>query len=252
MRTELLLQVPGKREQVGAHNPDRQVYGMYLGYGGTPYGPADTGKTESVKALGACLSRQVLVFNCNEGFDFQAMDRIFISTCSVWCVGVFRRVQPALGKQMSAISQSVQLIHLRSRPTQDYLLAWPGDHCEPQCGYLHYRELQLRTGYGGRQKLPVNLKPAIQACGDEHTQQRAGRRGNDVCRGFQELPNEERIQFGTNANLIFETDNLRFASPATISRLSAIFLSEEDVDVKPMIASSIAQQPPECQGSLAT
>ena len=45
---------------------------------------------------------------------------------------------------------------------------------------------------------------------------------------------------------------MRFASPATMSRLSVIFLSEEDVDVKPVIASWIAQQPPECQGSLAT
>ena len=66
------------------------------------------------------------------------------------------------------------------------------------------------------------------------------------------MPNGERIQFGTNVNFIFETDNLRFASPATISRLNVIFLSEEDVDVKPMIASWIAQQHPECQGSLAT
>ena len=33
---------------------------------------------------------------------------------------------------------------------------------------------------------------------------------------------------------------------ATISHLSVIFLSEEDVDVKPMIASWIAQQLPEC------
>ena len=66
------------------------------------------------------------------------------------------------------------------------------------------------------------------------------------------MPNGERIQFGTNVNFIFETDNLRFASPATISRLSVIFLLEEDVDVKPMIASWIAQQPPECQSSLAT
>lgn len=40
--------------------------GMYLGLGGNPYGPAGTGKTESVKALGYLLGRQVLVFNCDE------------------------------------------------------------------------------------------------------------------------------------------------------------------------------------------
>ena len=40
--------------------------GMHLGYGGNPYGPAGTGKTESVKALGQYLGRQVLVFNCDE------------------------------------------------------------------------------------------------------------------------------------------------------------------------------------------
>ena len=66
------------------------------------------------------------------------------------------------------------------------------------------------------------------------------------------MPNGERIQFGANVNLIFEADNLRFASPATISRLSVIFLLEEDVDIKPMIASWSAQQPPKCQGSMAT
>lgn len=39
---------------------------MHLGMGGNPYGPAGTGKTESVKALGCLLGRQVLVFNCDE------------------------------------------------------------------------------------------------------------------------------------------------------------------------------------------
>ncbi len=43
---------------------------------GNPYGPAGTGKTESVKALGAALGRQVLVFNCDEGIDFQSMVRV--------------------------------------------------------------------------------------------------------------------------------------------------------------------------------
>ena len=40
--------------------------GMLLGLGGNPYGPAGTGKTESVKALGNLFGRQVLVFNCDE------------------------------------------------------------------------------------------------------------------------------------------------------------------------------------------
>ena len=40
---------------------------MRVGLGGNPYGPAGTGKTESVKALGGLFGRQVLVFNCDEG-----------------------------------------------------------------------------------------------------------------------------------------------------------------------------------------
>lgn len=42
--------------------------------GGSPFGPAGTGKTESVKALGNQLGRFVLVFNCDETFDFQVRD----------------------------------------------------------------------------------------------------------------------------------------------------------------------------------
>lgn len=37
-------------------------------------GPAGTGKTESVKALGHQLGRFVLVFNCDETFDFQVLN----------------------------------------------------------------------------------------------------------------------------------------------------------------------------------
>lgn len=42
------------------------AHGMFMGLGGNPYGPAGTGKTESVKALGGLFGRQVLVFNCDE------------------------------------------------------------------------------------------------------------------------------------------------------------------------------------------
>lgn len=43
--------------------------GMRMGFGGNPYGPAGTGKTESVKALASCFGRQVLVFNCDEALE---------------------------------------------------------------------------------------------------------------------------------------------------------------------------------------
>ena len=46
------------------------------------------------------------------------------------------------------------------------------------------------------------------------------------------LPNGERISFGNNVNFLFETHDLRFASPATVSRMGMIFLSDEDIDVK--------------------
>lgn len=39
---------------------------MHMGLGGNPFGPAGTGKTECVKALGVLLGRLVLVFNCDE------------------------------------------------------------------------------------------------------------------------------------------------------------------------------------------
>ena len=41
------------------------------------------GKTESVKMLGSELGRYVLVFNCDENFDYAAMGRIFSGLCQV-------------------------------------------------------------------------------------------------------------------------------------------------------------------------
>lgn len=80
--------------------------------GGSPFGPAGTGKTESVKALGLSLGRFVLVFCCDETFDFQAMGRIFLGLCQVGAWGCFDEFNRLEERILSAVSQQVQSIQL--------------------------------------------------------------------------------------------------------------------------------------------
>ncbi|XP_076002176.1 cytoplasmic dynein 2 heavy chain 1 isoform X2 [Genypterus blacodes] len=131
---------------------------MKMGLGGNPYGPAGTGKTESVKALGGLFGRQVLVFNCDEGIDVKSMGRIFVGLvkCGAWgCFDEFNRLEEAV---LSAVSMQIQAI-------QDSL-----KHQKLTCELLG-KEVELDSnsgvfitlnpagkGYGGRQKLPDNLK----------------------------------------------------------------------------------------------
>jgi dynein heavy chain 2 len=131
---------------------------LRLGYGGNPYGPAGTGKTESVKALGQAFGRQVLVFNCDEGIDFKAMGRIFIGLVKSGAWGCFDEFNRLLEEQLSAISIQIQIIQyaLKNKISSINLLN--------QCVNVNFNSAIFVTlnpagkGYGGRSKLPDNLK----------------------------------------------------------------------------------------------
>ncbi|XP_042221258.1 cytoplasmic dynein 2 heavy chain 1-like isoform X2 [Homarus americanus] len=132
--------------------------GMHMGMGGNPYGPAGTGKTESVKALGGLFGRQVLVFNCDEGIDVKSMGRIFVGLvkCGAWgCFDEFNRLEEAV---LSAVSMQIQTIQatLKSQGSSTSLLGKEVP-VDPNSG-IFITMNPAGKGYGGRQKLPDNLK----------------------------------------------------------------------------------------------
>ena len=131
--------------------------------GGSPFGPAGTGKTESVKALGNQLGRFVLVFNCDETFDFQAMGRIFVGLCQVGAWGCFDEFNRLEERMLSAVSQQIQTIQEALKEQSA-----PGSEKQRITVELVGKQLSvnpdmaifitMNPGYAGRSNLPDNLK----------------------------------------------------------------------------------------------
>jgi dynein heavy chain 1 len=128
---------------------------LHFRMGGSPFGPAGTGKTESVKALGAALGRFVLVFNCDESFDFSAMGRLLagLSQVGAWgCFDEFNRLEERI---LSAVSQQILTIQrgLIERKDEVELLG-RSIKLHENVGIF----ITMNPGYEGRSNLPDNLK----------------------------------------------------------------------------------------------
>eukprot|EP00501_MAST-03F_sp_TOSAG23-6_P000982 GSMAST32.ASY1.ANO1.1018.1 assembled CDS len=346
--------------------------GMHQGYGGNPYGPAGTGKTESVKALGAALGRQ--------GIDFQSM--------GPWgCFDEFNRLkEDQLSAVMSLLGRNIQVdsnagyggrsklpdnLKQLFRPVAIKELLSPQQHYDwglralksilvtaesgettitetaeeeiliksvrvNTLSKLTYQDasrfvglcsdifpnakvediavpkledairagqlskmLQLKESLDQRMGFWRVLKEAMIKCGQElktyvmnpksmprelllgHmdldtrewfdgvltsaakqvVKEPSNVRSWIICDGDVDpewieslnsvlddnhlltLPSGERINFGPNVNFLFETHDLQFASPATISRMGMIFLSDEDVDVKRLVRKWLSTLP---------
>ena len=88
------------------------VHALAKNLGSNPFGPTGTGKTESVKAFGKLLGKQVTVFCCDDSFDCDAFTRIFagMKISGAWgCFDEFNRLSESV---LSSVSKQVyDLMH---------------------------------------------------------------------------------------------------------------------------------------------
>ncbi|XP_068628065.1 cytoplasmic dynein 2 heavy chain 1 [Battus philenor] len=133
---------------------------LHLGSVGNPFGPAGTGKTESVKALGGLVGRLVLVFNCDEAMDGECMGRLLtgLALSGAWgCFDEFNRLSSATLATVSHQFTSL-LAAMRSNAGSKAEALLNGKHVTVSewCGVAATMNPCSR-GYGGRRALPAAL-----------------------------------------------------------------------------------------------
>ncbi len=218
--------------------------------GGSPKGPAGTGKTETVKDLGKSLAYWVIVINCSEGLDYQSMGRNFSGFAQTGAWGCFDEFNRINIEVLSVVAQQIlSVINALESHSPTCTIEKNVVKLVPSCGLF----ITMNPGYAGRTELPDNLKALFRPIsmvvpdsnyiaeitlfgeGFSNTRQLAKKVYTLYQLGSQQLSKQDHYDFGLRAltSVLRHAGKKKRANP-TLSDEEILLLAMKDMNIPKM------------------